>query len=99
LSTDLEAANGARLGLGMSASSSVSEHYPDGCSDGCSGKQTKHGSATDWGRACCQHKAGNSHTQSPENYANVHGVLQWRCAAPVAIGCRCTAPEGNLSIG
>ena len=24
---------------------------------------------------------------------------QWQRAALIAIGCRCTAPEGNLSIG
>ena len=83
---------------GMSASGSVSEHDPERYSGGRSGDQTKDGNAGDRWRASNQQETGNSHTQSPENYADTHGVLQRQRAAPIAIACRCTQSGGNLSI-
>src|SRR4029077_7274948 len=67
---------------GMFVSGSVSEHDPKDHSDGGSSNQTKDGNAGDGGRASHQQKTGNSHTQSPQNDANAHGVLQTAARCP-----------------
>ena len=66
----------------MPASGPVSEHDSECYSGSRSSKQTEKGEAGYRWRARCQHEAGNSHTQGPENYANFHGVLQNGSALP-----------------
>ena len=66
----------------MFASGPVSEHDPKDHSDGGRCNYAKDGNAGDGGRPSHQHKTGNSHTQSPQNDANAHGVLQTAARSP-----------------
>jgi hypothetical protein len=64
--------HGSNAALGMSASGSMSEHDPEGYPDSRSSYQPKNGNAGDGRRGSNQQETSNSHTQGPENYANVH---------------------------
>jgi hypothetical protein len=68
----------------MFAPGSVSEHDPKDHSNGGPCNYAKDGNAGDGGRPSNQHKTGNSHTQSPQNDANAHGVLQIGSALPLS---------------